>query len=460
MSAERLGSLTNDELLKRNVGVNLAAWALPAIAALASFPVLARGLGEERFGLLAFAWGAVGIFSLVDFGIGRALTRLVSVRLTSGDERDVADLVWAASWTLLTLTSLFTIAGLTLAPWIVRSVMHVPPEHHVEAIGVLRLLAIAMPLLAHGSALRGVLEAGQRFSLSARLRVPLGIVTYAGPLLAIPLGGDARIAVGIIVAGRVLYWLALFPAIATVVPGVAWPRRPTVAALRDLATVGGWITVFNIIGPVFAFGDRMAVVAAFPIAASGWYATAAEVATKQFLFTAALQPVLYPALAASYVPDPERAVVLMARATRVTALVLFPASFVLCAFAAPLLAFWMGSAFSPVAASVLPWLAIGVFVNALAQVPIAMLQGAVDARAAGVMSLIELPAFLLMLWLLGSAFGIRGVALAWLGRSALDAAGMWMLMAWRFPASRPLARRTAGYGLAAVAVLVVVALTR
>ncbi|OYV74324.1 MAG: hypothetical protein B7Z72_00445, partial [Gemmatimonadetes bacterium 21-71-4] len=397
MSHERLRALTHDALLKRNVLVNLAAWTLPALAALVSIPILARGLGPSRFGLLTFSWGAVGVFSLFDFGLGRALTRLVSVRLAGGHDHEVGDLVWAASWLVFGLTAVLAALGFWLAPTLVDRFMKVPAEFRDQAVGVLRLLSLALPPLVHGITLRGVLEAAQRFPLSAKLRVPLGVVTYAGPLIALPLGGDARLAVGIIVIGRTLYWLAHFLVLGRIVPGLARPRIPPRGAVRELAAVGGWIFASNTVGPLLANADRVVVASAFPIAASGWYGIAAEVANKQFLFTGALQPVLFPALAASYAPDPQRAVQLMGRAVRVTLFALFPSALILAGFAHPLLHVWMRSAYSPVAAQALPWLAIAVFINTLAQVPFAMLQGAVDARGAGILFLVEFPLYVAML---------------------------------------------------------------
>jgi len=458
VSHERLRALTDDVLLRRNVVVNLAAWILPAAAALVSIPILARGLGPSRFGLLTFAWGAVGIFSMSDFGLGRALTRLVSVRLAGGHDHEIADLVWAASWILLALTSLLAVAGWLAAPLLVDHFMKVPTLYRDEAVGVLRLMSAALPVMAHGVTLRGVLEAAQKFPLSAKLRVPMGVVTYAGPLIALLVGGDARVAVGVIVAGRVLYWMAHFFVLGSIVPGLARPRIPHRGAVHELASVGSWIFASNIVGPVLSNADRVVVASAFPIAASGWYGVAAEAASKQFLFTGALQPVLYPALAASYRPDPDRAVVLMWRAVKVTMLVMFSSAFVLSAFAQPLLKAWMRSAYSPVAAQVLPWLAIAVFINALAQVPFAMLQGAVDAKGAGIVYVLELPVYLVLLALFGHWWGIPGIAFAWLARMALDAVGQWSVMAVRFPASRTVVRHTVLLAVPALGVLVAAAM--
>ena len=198
-----------------------------------------------------------------------------------------------------------------------------------DAIGVVRLIALAIPPLAHGVALRGVLEAGQRFRIVNQLRVPLGIASYAGPLIALPFGASAAVAVGIVVAARIGYWLAHFFVLDSVAPGISRPRAVSRVALRELLSVGGWITVSNVVSPIIVQADRIAVATLFPIAASGWYGSAAEVATKQWLFTAALQPVLFSALSAAIRPAPARAAELMERASRVTLLALLPAAILL-----------------------------------------------------------------------------------------------------------------------------------
>ena len=437
----RLEALTNDGLLRRNVLLNLVGWALPAATALASIPLLARGLGPARFGLVVLAWSCVSIFSLFDFGLGRALTRVVAERLAAHDDDGIADIVWSASWLLLGLTSVLAVVGVAGAPAIVDRLLHVPADVRSDAIGVVRLIALAIPPLAHGVALRGVLEAGQRFRIVNQLRVPLGIATYAGPLIALPFGASARVAVGIVVAARIGYWVAHFFVLDSVAPGVSRPRGVSRVALRELVTVGGWITVSNIVSPIIVQADRIAVATLFPIAASGWYGSAAEVATKQWLFTAALQPVLFSALSAAIKPAPARAAELMERAARVTLLALLPAAILLVAFAEPGLRAWIGPAYSPDAGPVLRWLTIAVYVNAVAQVPYSVLQGGIDARGPALLHLIELPLYLALLFWLAATLGVRGVAIAWFVRMSIDGVVLWWMLYRRFAVSRPIVWR-------------------
>ena len=453
----RLEALTNDRLLQRNVILNLVGWALPAIAALASIPLLARGLGPARFGLVVLAWSCVSIFSLFDFGLGRALTRVVAERLAAHDDESIGEIVWSATWVLLALTAGLAVVGVLTAPWLVDRMLHVPPEVRADAIGVIRLIALAIPPLAHGVALRGVLEAAQRFRIVNQLRVPLGIATYAGPLVALPFGASAHVAVAIVVAARVLYWLAHFFVLNGVAPGVGNPRPLSARALRELLRVGGWITVSNVVSPVIVQADRIAVALLFPIAASGWYGSAAEVATKQWLFTAALQPVLFSALSAAIKPAPARAAELMERSARITLLALLPVAVVLAAFAEPGLRAWIGPAYSPDAGPVLRWLAVAVYVNAVSQVPYSVLQGGIDARAPALLHLIELPLYLALLIWLSTVVGVRGVAIAWFIRMAVDGVAMWWLLYRRFESARPVVWRVGRLATGCVATLAIAA---
>jgi O-antigen/teichoic acid export membrane protein len=333
-------------------------------------------------------------------------------------------------------TAVLAVVGAVIAPSIVDALLHVPASHRDEAIGVVRLLSLSLPPLAHGVVLRGVLEAAQRFRRVNALRVPLGIASYAGPLIAIPLGADARIAVGVIVIARIAYWLAHFPVMAAVATGLARPRLPTRSAVTELAHVGGWITVSNVVSPIIVQADRAVIAMGFPIAASGWYGAAAEVATKQWLLTAAVLPVVFSALSAMIATARDKAVELMERTSRLILLVLLPAVVILVAFAEPGLRLWLGNAYVPEAASALRWIAVAVYVNALAQVAYAILQGGVDSRSPAILHLIELPLYIALLIGLTKTLGVRGVAIGWFVRMFVDTIALWSITYRRMPEAR------------------------
>ncbi|MBY0432175.1 MAG: oligosaccharide flippase family protein, partial [Rhodospirillales bacterium] len=71
--------------IARGTAFNVAGFAVPALVGLVCFPFLMRGLGIERFGMLALSWTVIGYAGLFDLGLGRALTRFMA---QAGEARD------------------------------------------------------------------------------------------------------------------------------------------------------------------------------------------------------------------------------------------------------------------------------------------------------------------------------------------------------------------------------------
>lgn len=91
----------------RNTEWNLAGSELPILVAIVAIPPLIRGLGDERFGVLAIGWVVMAYFVLSDFGIGRATTKYLSEL----DDEAGSDGASALAWTSLFAHGLLGIAG-------------------------------------------------------------------------------------------------------------------------------------------------------------------------------------------------------------------------------------------------------------------------------------------------------------------------------------------------------------
>ena len=70
--------LTEGSLLAKNTLYSLIGYIIPVIVALFAIPILINSLGVDKFGVLTLAWMITGYFSILDLGIGRALTKLLS----------------------------------------------------------------------------------------------------------------------------------------------------------------------------------------------------------------------------------------------------------------------------------------------------------------------------------------------------------------------------------------------
>jgi O-antigen/teichoic acid export membrane protein len=192
------------------------------------------------------------------------------------------------------------------------------------------------------------------------------------------------------------------------------------ALLRPLFTFGGWMTVSNIVSPMMVYVDRFLIGSILSIAAVAYYATPYEVTTKLLIVPGALVGVLFPAFSTAMIADRPRAAMLYRRAAKYVGLFLFPFSFVLILFSHDLLQIWLGHEFAVHSTRVLQILSIGVFANGLAYIPFALIQGTGRADITGKLHLLELPFYLVTVWVLTQHFGIEGTAIAWTLRTIAD----------------------------------------
>lgn len=420
--APSLPKLTSGRLLARNTIWNLVGQLLPMVVAVVTIPLLVRGLGVARFGVLSLAWILVGYFSIFDLGIGRALTKLVADKLGANEEDTIPPLAWTALSLMFMLGGLGGLVTFAISPWLVHRALQVPAELQAETLRGFSLLAVSMPIVTVMSGLRGILEAQQRFRILNLIRVPTSIFSYAGPLLVLPFSPSLVPVIGVLVVGRVLGLLAHLFACFHAMPGL---RRNFVlrrSVMFPVMRLGGWMTVSNIISPIMVYLDRFLIGALLSVSAVAYYTAPLDMLSRLTIIPGAMVAVLFPAFAVSLLQDASRTGLLLTRGLKYTVLAVFPIVLVIVTFAPEILRLWLGAAFAQNGSVVLRWLAAGVFVNCLAQTPFALIQGAGRPDITAKLHLLELPLYLGAVWMLTKRLGVEGTAIAWSARVVLDAA--------------------------------------
>jgi len=443
MTAPSSTNHTSGHLLARNTIWNMTGMGTPLLAALFSIPILVATLGAERFGILTLAWMVIGYFSLFDLGLGRALTKLVAEKLGAGQEQAIPPLVWAAMSLMLVLGLTGTLVVILISPWLTQSALKIPHALQEETLRSFYLLALSIPVVISTAGLRGILEAQQRFGMVNALRIPMGLLTFLGPLLVLPFSRSLVAITAVLVAFRVVAWLAhlllCFKVMPTLRTNVSIRRQD----IRPLLHLGGWMTVTNIVGPLMVYLDRFLIGSLVSMAAVAYYVTPYEVVTKFLLIPGALVAVLFPAFSASLASDQKHAAGLYQRGMKYTFLVLFPLILVTITFAHEGLGLWLNDEFATNGTKVLQWLAVGVFVNSLAQIPFAFIQGAGRPDVTAKLHLIELPFYMLAIWWLLHTWGIVGAAIAWATRAAIDVIALFIVAEQLVPAVSGTLKRNA-----------------
>lgn len=374
-------------------------------------------------------WVVIGYFSLFDLGLGRSLTKAVSDKLATQAVEDIPPLFWT---TLIIMLILGLLGGTILAvsaTWLTESFLKIPVTLRRETIQTLWVLSAGIPIVILTTALRGVMEAQQKFMGISALRFALGIFIYVAPLAVLIYTNDLVMITAVLLAGRVVFTVAHFILCVRSMPLLLAQVRFSHRVVRPLLSMGGWITVSNVLGPIMANLDRFFVGAIVSIAAVAYYATPFEMVTKVLLVPSALAGVLFPAFAAGFQQQLDRTRGLFIRGGKYVIFSVYPLILIIVAYAPEGLRFWLGREFSINSYTVLQWLAIGIFVNSLAQIPFAFLQAIGRADLTAKVHLIEIPAYLILFFGLTYTFGITGTAMAWTLRAMIDGLILFLLSA-------------------------------
>ncbi|MBI4491378.1 MAG: flippase [Chloroflexi bacterium] len=409
------------KLLARNVALSVAGQIVPLGIGLVTLPFIIHGLGADRFGILSLALILVSYFSGFDLGIGRATTRFVAQYLGANETDHVRSIVTTS---LALVAALGIVGGMILAaliPVLVTHVFRIPPELVGEATSSLLLVAAWVPAAISTLALRGVLEAAQRFDLVSWVSIPSSCFNYLVPAIGIALGLGLPTIVLSLLAVQVCAAVAFLALSVHAIPALRSALSREVRLERRLLRFGAWVTVSNVVTPVLVYLDRFLISWLLGLAALSYYVIPYELATKLLILPIGFSAALFPAFSLlSSRPTGELQRIFVA-ATKYVVLTMGVGALVVCSLAADVLQVWLGGEFVREGTRVLQILAVGMLVSSLAYVPYAYLHATERPDVTAKFHLLELGLFLLGGWALISTAGIAGAALAWALRAALDA---------------------------------------
>ncbi len=409
-------------LLARNTLLNLIGQGVPLVVAVVTMPFIIRGLGTERFGVLALAWVVIGYFGIFDLGLGRAATKFVAEAIGKGEQERIPVITWTAVTiqTVLGILGGFTLAGIT--PLLVECILNIPQDLRGEALSNFYILAVSIPVVLVSGSFRGVLGAAQRFDLVNAIRAPFSAVNFLLPLVGVLLDWELPRIVALLVISRILamivyYWSCtrIFPTLKGL-PYFHWKE------LRILIGYGGWVTVSSVVGPALVYLDRFLIGSLLSMSAVAYYTAPYEVVARLRIIPGSLIMTLFPAFSTFDASGNQSGLeYAYSRSVKYLLLIMAPFVLVLALFAGNILRLWLGTDFAEKSTLVFQILAIGILVNSIAYIPFAFLQGRGRPDITAKFHLLEVPIYVGLAWFLIKAMGVSGAALAWTLRVGLDA---------------------------------------
>lgn len=413
--------------ISKNTLLNLLGQVSPLIAAIFAIPLVISQISPERFGFLSLAWVIVGYFSFFDLGLGRALTRLIAERLGTTGEVELPEMI---RMSLLILFAIGVAAGVILfglSNWLCSSIIKLPANLIGESVSALQILVLCLPFVTLTTALKGVLEASQRFGWVNTLRIPLGVLTFLIPVWVTTFTNSLIFLCVALAILRfitcLLHWILcyrLYP------DWIGW-SRPNWSCLKQLLSDGMWLTISNIVGPVMVYLDRFMIGIFTSVVAVAFYTAPYEVVTRLTLIPAALAGVLFPVFASYYSDSYSHAKRIYNISFFILIIVMTPLCLLTAWFSPYWLNTWLGSEYASEGVTVARFLSLGVLFNSLAYLPFSWLQATGRADLTARIHLFEFPFYIITLSILLPIYGINGAAISWTARCIIDAVMMFIV---------------------------------
>ena len=212
--------LADSATVARSAIWNIVGRAAPIIIAIAATPHLFADLGPTRWGLFALALSLIGIFGVFDFGIGRALTKLLAEKIAIGEIDAAASL----TRTGLALLTMLGVAGAlilaVLAPvWAIHG-LHIAAAERTEIVWALLVLCLAVPFVILNAALWGVISAFQAFRAANLVNMPILAFYYIGPLIVLHFVNSLVAVMLVLVVCRIAMTLFYWRICMTIMPAL------------------------------------------------------------------------------------------------------------------------------------------------------------------------------------------------------------------------------------------------
>jgi len=406
--------------LKTKVLLNFSSTILPMMVGLFTIPLLIDKIGVERFGLLSIAWMIVGYFGVLDMGLGRALTQKIAQKIGSNDTASLKNTIFVGILAVFALGVIGAIVLSLSAHALIYELFLISPAYLEESYRGAFWIALTIPLVMLSTALLGVLEGQQHFEWTAIVRTPMNLFMFIAPLVATLWSS------GVDVLFLSLFVVRLFALIALVLI-VIHTLKPykfstlNILEIRSLFVYGGWITASNIISPIMTYFDRFYIASVIGASIVAYYTTPLDMLSKALLIPLSLVGVMFTVFSTEW--NKNKQIVYQSYRTSIKIVALFMALFciIVFMFAKFGLTLWLGESFAEESYRITQIIALGIFVNAMAMVPYALIQGIGRADITAKFHLIELPIFLLALWFGVTHYGLIGAAYAWSFRVLIDA---------------------------------------
>ena len=404
--------------IMKDVSWNLFSQVIPAITAIFCIPLLVDKAGLEIFGIITLVWALINYAGILDFGVSKVLTKMVAEsRNELGKARNIALIGM-----MLMIVFGIVVAGLIISfKSIIVSGIYNSSINPSELSALVIVVAFASFAVCISNGLRGILEGHEEFAIVAFVRTPMTVWSFVSPLVVLPFSNNLAMLILPLVIARVLVCLIfLYICYVKRYLSVSLPNNFKEISCK-LGSYGSFIAISNFVSPLMSTLDRFFVAESLGSSNVAYYSTSQEVILKFLIIPMSLARAIFPRM--SRLKDSSQ-VELDNDLWRGLFYVSLALLGVLITFSWTIFAFWIDVFFAENAYKLFCIMCIGMYANSMASIPFTSLQARGHAKSTAIIHLVELPFFVVGLYILTTNWGMLGAAIAWSTRCFVDAVAM------------------------------------
>ncbi|MBW5438029.1 flippase [Bradyrhizobium canariense] len=396
-----------------NTILNYVGQGLILILTLATTPYTVRRLGPELFGIVALVQVIAGFGSLLNLGIGRALTKYVSELYWKGEFQTIGQLFQTA-WATCLVAGLIGLIVLIVPRQLIGGLFfRGGPDVDAVASFAIYLAALGLFTTMLLEAISSLPIAVQRFGVLNAINVMVGAVRCLGPVAVLACGYSIRAVLVVILASNLLAVGAFAFASKSFIPGLSFVPRFSSSAFRRLLSLSLPLFLSAIFSLIVAKVDRLILAYYLPLAAVTYYTLPSLISDKASASAANITSVVFPFTSELHsMGAHDKIHELYLRSTKILTLITLPFTVILLSLPGPILQLWLGSEYAEQGAVVLRALGAATFLSAISGVATVTSLGVGQAWVPAIFAFSSSGVTLLANLVLVPAYGINGAAFA------------------------------------------------
>lgn len=423
-------TLGTKEVIAKNTLLNFVVQLLLIPLAVVSIPILIGRLGNEAFGILSIVWVFIGYFALLDFGIGKTVTKYVAEAIARDEKQRAWRIVWVSFFVSILIGIILLVAVGFSSNFLAHKLFTGKTLNYDQVKNGILIAAIALPFILAQGILRAHLMALQRFDFTNLVQVLSGAAQWVGSIIIVKLGFGLNEILSFTVMLRAVNVAILLFVVGSASKGFFKELAFFDSGIvKGLAGYSSWIALSQIVSPVLVYSDRFFLSSYVSTAKATFFIVPFEMLSRFLIIPMALSPTLFPALTERRALNAagESLNLLYYRSMKYIFLVMLPLAVLAFSFASDILRIWVGDRFVYESSVAFRFLAIGFLLNSIAFVPSTALQAIGRPDTVAMLQVLELPLYLLYCFLVIPTFGINGAAIGNTFRMGIDMALLLLL---------------------------------